>query len=86
MRTKLGRITLAAFFVFTDFTVDEDKAALSIRAVATETGELVYANTVIFQKQGSVEDEAKKEGNKIYKAINQYAMEHVINIHEQTRN
>jgi len=85
MRTKLGRITLAAFCVFTDFTVDEDKAALSIRAVATETGELVYANTVIFKEQGSVEDVAEKEGYKIYKAINQYASEHVINIHEKTR-
>lgn len=87
MRNKLGRITLAAFLVFTDFTVDEDKAVISVRVIATDTGELVYANTLFFiQHQSSFDAETEKEGIRIYEAINRYAKEHVINIHEKVIN
>jgi hypothetical protein len=77
-------VILAAFLVFTDFTVDEDKAVLSVRVIATETGELVYANTLSFtQYLSSFDAETEKEGIRIYEAINHYAKEHVINIHEK---
>lgn len=85
-RTELGRITLGAFLVFTDFTIDEDKAIISVRAITTETGELVYSNKLLFDKNDAYnkfETEATKEGNRIYEAVSLYAKEHVINIQER---
>jgi hypothetical protein len=83
MRTRLGKIILAAFLAFSSYAGDENNVSYTIRIVATETGELVYANTLFLKKDKEYIDltaEAEKEGMKIFDAIYKYAKEHVINI------
>ena len=46
---KLGEITIAAFHIYPTFTRNKLQNTFTIRVVYTETGELVFANTIYFK-------------------------------------
>jgi hypothetical protein len=68
-------ILLAAFHVFVTYAADRNTIAFNNRVIDTETGELVYANTLKLKNEfnENTKAEAELEHQRIFDAISKYA-------------
>ncbi len=75
MSLKLGRLTLAGFYIINKYTGNKEKTTINLRVVYTETGEIVYANTLYYNNKDKFDEEveAEKEAPKINAALEKFA-------------
>lgn len=85
---KLGKLVLAGFYIISKCTSNTDKATFNYRVVYTETGEIVYANTISHNKNLSVNELlqiAKTESERIVAVIETFAKKRVLIVKENPK-
>jgi len=89
MSNKLGRIVLAGFYIITKYTSNKENATINLRVIYTETGEIVYANTLYYNNMDKYEKEigdgTEKEATKIIAALEKFASERVLIIKDNPK-
>jgi hypothetical protein len=86
MSSKQGRLALAGFYIVTKYTSNKERTTLNLRIVYTETGEIVYTNTLNYNDfEPLIEDDAEKEATKIITALEKFANKKVLIIKENPK-
>ena len=86
MSSKQGRLALAGFYIVTKYTSNKERTTLNLRIVYTETGEIVYTNTLNYNDfEPLIEDDAEKEATKIIAALEKFVNKKVLIIKENPK-